>query len=160
MTRLERNPKWQHDYYMSVKEEKLEKSRTYNKSVKGRASQKLRDAVRQGKIKRQPCEKCHEPNADGHHDDYSKPLDVRWLCRKCHAQHHLFEEWQIQLIDAGYKGKFLLGELIDACGEEFHKLVKSDGINPWVAHGTFIDEGGFTPEAAVAALYLGLNKKP
>ena len=36
----------------------------------------------------QPCEICGEPRADRHHDDYDKPLDIRWLCRPHHIQHH------------------------------------------------------------------------
>jgi hypothetical protein len=31
------------------------------------------------------CECCETPcKPDGHHPDYSKPLDVEWLCRTCH----------------------------------------------------------------------------
>lgn len=52
------------------------------------AREKLRHAVYAGKVVRQPCEKCAAPFAHGHHDDYSKPLDVRWLCPACHIKEH------------------------------------------------------------------------
>lgn len=39
-----------------------------------------------------PPEKCSECDfkgvVDGHHSDYSKPLEVVWLCRQCHANAH------------------------------------------------------------------------
>ena len=46
-------------------------------------------AVKSGKIERQPCEVCGAVKTDAHHDDYLKPLDVRWLCRKHHRLHHV-----------------------------------------------------------------------
>ncbi len=55
----------------------------------------LGNAVRRGDVKRPSlCEKCNQPptgekGLHGHHDDYTKPLDVVWLCAKCHVQHHL-----------------------------------------------------------------------
>ena len=59
--------------------------------------QKYKEAVRkltarkikQGVLIRQPCEVCStEIDVQAHHDDYTKPLDVRWLCRKHHLEHH------------------------------------------------------------------------
>ena len=44
--------------------------------------------VATGTLKRGPCEVCGEPDAQAHHDDYSKPLDVRWLCDRHHREHH------------------------------------------------------------------------
>ena len=59
--------------------------------------QKFKDAVRgvtarkirQGILVRLPCEKCGtNEDVQAHHDDYYKPLDIRWLCRKHHREHH------------------------------------------------------------------------
>lgn len=55
---------------------------------KNRARDLLNKATSRGKIKRQPCEVCGETNVDGHHDDYSKPLEVRWLCKQHHHEEH------------------------------------------------------------------------
>lgn len=41
-----------------------------------------------GKIVRKPCEECGNEITDAHHDDYSEPLNVRWLCRRHHAKWH------------------------------------------------------------------------
>jgi ribosomal protein S27AE len=48
----------------------------------------LNSAVKAGRIVREACERCGHAEAQGHHDDYSKPLDVRWLCTLCHAAEH------------------------------------------------------------------------
>lgn len=54
------------------------------------ARQKLIKAVHNGKIKRpEQCENCLTPcTPDGHHNNYSKPLKVSWLCKSCHLLTH------------------------------------------------------------------------
>ena len=44
--------------------------------------------VKRGKVARLPCEVCGRSPAEGHHADYSRPLDVRWLCREHHRAAH------------------------------------------------------------------------
>lgn len=41
-------------------------------------------------LKPSRCESCSKEtrSLDAHHDDYDKPLDVRWLCRTCHRLVH------------------------------------------------------------------------
>jgi hypothetical protein len=55
---------------------------------KYRAHTTFHSATLTGKLIRQPCEVCGSTTVHGHHDDYSKPLDVRWLCPKHHSERH------------------------------------------------------------------------
>ena len=51
---------------------------------------KSQNAIKRGRIK--PPSRCSDCNKrtklDGHHEDYSKPLDLTWLCKKCHSKRH------------------------------------------------------------------------
>ena len=44
---------------------------------------------RRGKLKKQRCADCGGEKAQKHHPNYSKPLEVVWLCRKCHLKRHI-----------------------------------------------------------------------
>ena len=45
-------------------------------------------ALRNGTLEWQPCCKCGSLDSLAHHDDYSKPLEVRWFCQPHHKQWH------------------------------------------------------------------------
>ena len=45
-------------------------------------------AIKSGRLKRQSCEVCGEKRTQAHHEDYRKPLEVRWLCVNCHRIEH------------------------------------------------------------------------
>lgn len=48
------------------------------------------EAIRKGELVRpETCDRCAVGGRiEAHHDDYGNPLDVRWLCRKCHRARH------------------------------------------------------------------------
>lgn len=53
------------------------------------ARAKAQYAMRLGRLIPEPCEVCGSTGrVEAHHDDYSKPLDVRWLCRRHHSEAH------------------------------------------------------------------------
>lgn len=56
--------------------------------AKWKARQIVRQAVKIGKLQRLSCAVCSISETQGHHTDYSKPLNVTWLCRPHHLQAH------------------------------------------------------------------------
>ena len=48
----------------------------------------VRKALKSGDLERKPCEVCGSPTSVAHHDDYEKPLEVRWLCYLHHSNIH------------------------------------------------------------------------
>lgn len=48
----------------------------------------VRSAIFHGRLVKQPCERCGAGKAHAHHEDYSKPLDVVWLCQTHHQARH------------------------------------------------------------------------
>ena len=50
----------------------------------------LNSYIKMGKVmKPNSCEIClQKAKVEGHHEDYSKPLEVKWVCKKCHTDIH------------------------------------------------------------------------
>lgn len=93
--------------YARNREVRREAVRLYGRSDRGRELQRkraavrratecekiaartmLNNALRRGNISRGACRDCGSPNTHGHHHDYSKPLDVIWLCPEHHVAEH------------------------------------------------------------------------
>ena len=50
----------------------------------------VNNAVAVGRLKKEPC-RCGEIKVEVHHEDYSKPFNVEWLCTKHHKELHRLE---------------------------------------------------------------------
>ena len=74
-----------------TKENKLQRSRDYTKSypARRRAYDHVKYAIRKGRLQKGPCRDCGTTEyVHAHHADYSKPLEVIWLCPTCHLKQH------------------------------------------------------------------------
>jgi hypothetical protein len=50
------------------------------------------NALRSKKLVKEPCAFCGTPEpVEAHHHDYTKPLDITWLCIPCHRRFHALE---------------------------------------------------------------------
>jgi hypothetical protein len=86
----------------------------YNKTDKGKLAHKkwidknrnkreahyiLNNAISKGEIVKGKCEQCKSVKTEAHHEDYSKPLEVKWLCNKHHTSLHRLEREQKRKLD-------------------------------------------------------------
>jgi len=53
-----------------------------------KASTAVGNAIRDGRLVRGRCEVCGSSKSQGHHRDYTKPLEVMWLCAIHHSEWH------------------------------------------------------------------------
>lgn len=86
----EKNRKIARNGYQKNKEKRLKEKKDYWK--KNPNLRKVNNETnRKVKIpKNKMCEKCNQKQAkDKHHEDYSKPLEVRFLCPSCHRTLHI-----------------------------------------------------------------------
>jgi hypothetical protein len=106
-----KNKKQRSEYHRKLyernKEKVLKRTSEYSKTERGkeairisginqrekhpekyRARMEVLKAKRKGTLIKQPCEICGDNKVEAHHEDYSKPLEIKWLCTKHHKQRH------------------------------------------------------------------------
>lgn len=89
----EKNPNYFKEYYNQNKDIRLKCNKRYleNNPNRSKTYAIYRKAIRDKLIiKSDQCQICGMSNIKihGHHFDYSKPLQVTWLCIKCHKDVH------------------------------------------------------------------------
>ena len=78
-------------YYQNNKQRINEWKNTYNKTMdkeKLQCRHQVFIALKKGLLKRESCEFCGISKTEAHHKDYSKPLQVNWVCKEHHINLH------------------------------------------------------------------------
>jgi len=102
----ENNP----ELYKSINKNWEEKNKERRK-ISSRASSKVQKAIKKGiLIKPKECQICNKTNCriEASHSDYSKPLDVLWVCVSCHRKYDYKNPKTVQItenknLDCGYR---------------------------------------------------------
>ena len=68
---------------------KANKKYRKNNPEKRKAHRAIQYALSVGKLKKEPCCICGDEKSQAHHEDYSFPLNVVWLCDKHHKEAHV-----------------------------------------------------------------------
>ncbi|WP_417070775.1 hypothetical protein [Niveibacterium terrae] len=87
--RVEARKKYRRTDAFSVSHNKAVKKYTEKHAQRRSAHYAVSNAIRSGKMIKQPCCICGDKKSEAHHHDYSRPLDVLWLCDKHHKEEHV-----------------------------------------------------------------------
>jgi len=98
--------KWKREWYQKNRTKEIARKKKYHLTPEGRkvlyesikryrikypekqrARQIIQARLRRGTMKAGIC-KCGRDDTQAHHSDYSKPLEVVWLCSSCHGEEH------------------------------------------------------------------------
>ncbi len=77
--------------YLKCRDRRLALAKKHQGTEATIARQFLRNALRRKELnKANFCDDCGKRNShiQGHHENYSKPLEVIWLCPLCHGKRH------------------------------------------------------------------------
>lgn len=115
-----------------------------------RAKNLVRNALKRGELTRpDTCSKCGDKPAPakdgrsrihGHHHDYSKPLEVEWLCAKCHREETPLPVCEKNGAARLSKEKVALGHELHASGISYAEIARRFGVHRTTARRALIGE--------------------
>ena len=81
---------WNNAYHSRISDKRAAATKVWRDRhpEKKAAHQAVQSAIRNGTLVRQPCVQCGSERSHAHHEDYSRPLDVTWLCHVHHMERH------------------------------------------------------------------------
>lgn len=79
-----RHTKWRNSPKGKLKTKQYSQEHYQGEKPKQKARSAIHRLIKMGIVKRMPCEICGDGNSQGHHPNYSKPLEVMWLCQSHH----------------------------------------------------------------------------
>ncbi len=100
--RENRRKKYSDPVYRKAAQDKA--NELFNKNYEARVKKNCRAAtnraIQMGLLIRKNCDKCGTNfNIQAHHEDYTKPMEVVWLCSVHHAEHHKNEKEELKNVN-------------------------------------------------------------
>lgn len=98
-----------------------------DEALKRKANATVNREIKAGRLIKQPCEVCGETDyVEAHHADYSKPLEINWLCIKHHNERDGLDETCYRIVGYNLGYMFKAGSIVSV------KEAKARFMQKWV----------------------------